>query len=322
MRLLLVLVAAAALCASPTAAAAQEGPVILRSEVDRTAMTMGDQVLLTITIDLASGFTPVDLGVPRAIGDFEVVDTLTVLQTRMPSGVTRTQLRYLVTAFTLGQKRIPVIGVTYRGPDGAEGQARSANGHVIAVASVVLPGEDASDIKPLKPPLPLPGAGSDLLGRVLPFAAAAALVLAAAALTLRARRKAPAAVQTETHGPARGALDELQRVAEMSLPEHGRTREQYELVAAALRSFIAQRYGLAAHARTARELRRELEHAGAGATAAQLLCEVLADAEAVRYEERVISPAQAKRAMRDVTELMRKSVVAEEYELVSSGATA
>ena len=147
-------------------------------------------------------------------------------------------------------------------------------------------------------------------------------MLAAAILALRVRRRGPVLVEASAHGPARAALDELQRVLEMGLPEKGRTREHYDLVNAALRSFIAQRYGLAAHARTARELRRELEHAGVGASAAQLLCEVLADAESVRYEQRLVSPAQAKRSMRDLIELMRKSVVAEEYELISTGATA
>lgn len=320
MRALAILAVAVALGAAPIAAHAQEAPVLVRSEVDREAMTMGDQALLTVTVELAKGYTVLDPGVPRAIGDFEVVDTLTVLETRTPTGETRVQLRYLITAFALGPKRLPVIVVAYRGPDGARGEARTPAGHVIAVASVIQPDEDTSDIKPLKPPVPLPGATNDL-SRALPFVAIAVLVLAAAVLALRVRRRGPMLVETGVHGPARAALDELERVVELGLPEQGRTREHYELVAAALRTFIAQRYGLAAEARTARELRRELEHAGVGGTAAQVLCEVLADAEAVRYEQRPVSLAQARRSMRDVVELMRKSVIAEEYELVG-GATA
>lgn len=322
MRALASLAVALALATAPAVAQAQEGPVLVRSEVDRTAMAIGDQVLFTITAELASGYELLDPGVPRAVGDFEVVDTLTVLQTRMPSGVTRVQLRYLITAFELGPKRLPVIVVGYRGPDGARGDARTPGGHVITVQSVIQPDEDTSDIKPLKPPLPVSLGTSDLLARALPFVAAALLVIVAAVLALRVRRRGPVLVESATHGPARAALDELERVMELRLPEQGRTREHYDLVSAALRTFIAQRHGLAAEARTARELRRELERAGVAGSAAQILCEALSDAEFVRYEERAISPAQAKRSMRDVIELMRKSVVAEEYELVSSGATA
>lgn len=320
MRALVILGLAVALGAAPVAAHAQEGPVVVRSAVDRAEMTMGDQVLLTLTVDLAKGYTLLDPGVPRAIGDFEVVDTLTVLETRTPAGQTRVVLRYLITAFQLGPKRLPAIVVAYRGPDGAPGEARTPAGHVVTVGTVIQPDEDPSDIKPLKPPIPLPGAANDLT-RALPFVAIGVLVLVAAVLALRVRRRGPILVEAATHGPARAALDELERVLELGLPEQGRTREHYDLVASALRTFIARRYGLAAEARTARELRRELEHAGVGGAAAQLLCEVLADAEAVRYEQRPVSLAQARRSMRDVVELMRKSVVAEEYELVS-GATA
>jgi hypothetical protein len=317
-----MVLALAMLLATASVARAQEAPVIARSGVDRTVMTIGDQALLTVTVELGSGYDLLDPGVPRAIGDFEVVDTLTVLQSRLANGVTRVQLRYLVTTFQLGPKGIPVIAVGYRGPNGAQGQARTQGPLVITVQTVVQPGEDTSDIKPLKPPLPVPGIGGDLLGRALPFALAVALVAVAAVLALRIRRRSPRLVEAPSHGASRAALDELERVLELRLPEQGKTREHYELVAAALRRFITQRYGLPAEARTARELRRELERAGIGRTSAQVLCEILGDAESVRYEERAIFPARAQKSMREVIELMRKSVVAEEFELVSAGASA
>lgn len=297
-----------------------EGPVVVRSEVDRTTMAIGDQVLLLIVVDLAPGHDLQDPGVPRAIGDFEVVDTLSVLQTRGPSGATRIQLRYLITAFTLGEKQLPVIAVGYRASDGRTGTARTASGHVIQVQSVVLPNEDTGDIKPLKPPIPIPGSTAAFLARLVPAVAIGIAIVAAAVLALRLRRRGPAVSLEPTHGPARHALDELERVAELRLPELGRTREHYELVAAALRRYAAERFGVAAEARTARELRRELEHAGLGRSQAQVLYELLHDAESVRYQEQVIYPARAQKAMRDVLELMRKSVVTEEYELVESGA--
>lgn len=317
----LVVAAAVALSLLPAPALAQQGPVTVRSDVDRSVMAIGDHVLLTITVDMAPGYKLTEVAVPRAVGDFEVVESLTVLETRGQTGATRTQLRFLITTFELGQKQLPPIGVGFTAPDGSAGQAQTAAGHVITVQSVVQPGEDAGDIKPLKPPIPIPGAAADLM-RFVPLAAAAALILVAAVLALRVRRRRATPVGSPVFGPARATLDELQRVLELGLPEQGRTREHYELVSAALRAFISRRYGLAAEARTARELRRELEHAGIGTSAAQLLCEALADAESVRYEERHVSPAQSKRSLRDLIDLMRRSVVAEEYELIGSQATA
>lgn len=307
----------------PSAAAADDGPVTVRSDVDRTAMTIGDQVLFTITVDLARGYDLSDPGVPRAIGDFEVVDTLTVLQTRLANGTSRIQLRYLVTTFDLGPRQLPIVVVGYRGPNSERGQAQSPQGHVISVQSVIAAGEDTSDIKPLKPPQPMPVAESDVLGRAVPPVLIAALVVLVVVLVVRLLRRRPAPlVDAGAPGAAREALDELERVAELRLPQQGRTREHYELVSAALRRFVARRYGVVAEARTARELRRDLERASVPRGQAELLCEVLGDAESVRYEERVIFPARAQKAMHDLVEVMRRSVVAEEYELVSSGATA
>ncbi len=322
-RSLAALVAALALALIPAMAAADDGPVVARADVSRTSMTIGDQVLLTITVDLSRGYDLVDPGVPRTIGDFQVVDTLTALQTRMTSGATRIQLRYLLTTFALGQKMLPIVVVGYRGPNGAVGEAATSSGQTIAVRSVIASGEDTSDIKPLKPPMPIPGAEGELLRRALPLAGAGLLIVAAAVLALRIARRAQTPVaERGLPGAARQALDELERVAGMRLPEQGRVREHYELVAAALRHFVAQRYGVRAEARTARELRGDLERAGVGRAQTQLLCEVLGEAESVRYEERVVYPARAKKAMADLIDAMRRSVVAEEYELVGSGAGA
>ncbi len=318
-----LLLAALGLALVPSAASAAGGPVVVRSDVDRTTMTIGDQVLLTLTVDLAPGYGLVSPGVPRSIGDFEVVETLTAIRTRLTDGSSRVELRYLVTTFDLGQKRIPQIVVAYRGPNGQQGQASTPAGHVITVRSVIPPGQDATDVRPLKPPLPLPATESALLvwgGRI---AALALFVVLVVVLLMRLRRRRRALVTPDAvPRAAREALEELERVAEMRLPEQGRTREHYELVSAALRLFIARRYGVVADARTARELKGDLDAAGVPRAQAELLCEVLGDAESVRYEERLIFPARAQKAMRDLIESMRKSVVAEEYELVTAGATA
>lgn len=315
-------VAAFLLVAGAVPAAAQQGPVTVRSTVDRSSMAIGDQILLTITVDLAPGYDLLDPGVPRAVGDFEVVDTLTALQTRSSSGSTRIQLRYLVTAFDLGPKRLPVIVVGYRGPDGRPGEAQSDTEHLIQVLSVVLPGEDTSDIKPLKPPLAVPGSTLEALQRWVPAVALAIALVGAVILALRLRRRRPLAGMEPAPGPARRALDDLERIFERRLPEQGKTREHYELVSATLRRYATERFGVRAEARTARELRRDLEQSGVDRTQAQILFDALHDAEAVRYEEQVVYPARAQKTMRDLLDVMRRSVVAEEYELIESGATA
>ena len=124
------------------------------------------------------------------------------------------------------------------------------------------------------------------------------------------------------HGPARRAFDELEALARRRLVEQGRTREHYDVLAATLRRYSADRFGVRAEALTARELRRDLERGGVDRAQAQIIFEALQDAEAVRYEERVLYPARAQKTMRDVLDMMRRSIAVEEYELIESGATA
>lgn len=317
-----LVLALAALMALAAPAAAQEGPVTVRSAIDRAQIAIGDQLVLTVLVDLAAGYDLIDPGVPRQIGDFEVVDTLTVLQTRDPAGGTRVQLRFLVTSFELGPKVLPIIAVGYRGPDGQPGEARTTSQLTVDVVSVIRPGEDTSDIKPLKPPLPLPGSTLAFVERWAPVAALAAAILVAVVLALRLRRRREAVLPEPSHGPARRALDELESLVAQGLPEKGRTREHYEILAATLRRYAADRYGVAADARTARELRRELDRNAAERAQVQAIFDALHDAESVRYEEQVVYPARAQKTMRDLLDVMRRSVAAEEYELIESGASA
>jgi hypothetical protein len=317
-----VVLALAALIALAAPAAAQEGPVTVRSAIDRAQITVGDQIVLTIVVDLAAGYDLIDPGVPRQIGDFEVVDTLTVLQTRNPAGGTRVQLRFLVTSFELGPKVLPIIAVGYRGPDGQPGEARTSSQLLVEVLSVIRPGEDTSDIKPLKPPLPLPGSALAFLERWAPVAALAIALLLAVVLALRLRRRREVVSLEPSHGPARRALDELEGLVKQELPEHGRMREHYGILAAILRRYAADRFGVVADARTARELRRELERSAADRAQVQVIFDALHDAESVRYEEQVVYPARAQKTMRELLEVMRRSVAAEEYELIESGALA
>lgn len=312
----------ALLLVSGAPAAAQQAPVVARSELDRAVMAIGDQAALTITVELARGYDLLDPGVPRAVGDLEVIDTLTVLQSRLPSGATRVQLRYLIGAWSLGPKVVPVIVVGYRGSDGSTGTAQTQGPLIVEIQSVIAPGEDLSDIKPLKPPLPVGAAPNDLPRLLTAVAAVALLAVLVVVLVLRVRGRRVGVLTPVMHGSARQALTEIEEVAELRLPEQGRTREHYDRVAAAVRRFIEGRYGIGAASRTARELRAEMEHAHVDRSHAQLLWEVLVDAESVRYEERVIYPARAQKTMRDLTELFKRTVVAEEYELISTGATA
>lgn len=317
MRYLAALLLVGPLLLAAGGAARADQHVVVTSEVDRSVVTIGDPILLTIIVQLAPGHGLVDPGVPRVVGDLEVVDVLAALQARLPDGSTRVEMRFLVAGFQLGRTAVPVITIGYVGPGGEAGTASTGAPIPIEVRSVIQPGEDTSDIKPLKPPLALPVEGVPLLSRLAPVALAAlglALVVLLLRRLLRRWKRAPApGVPVLT--PALRALAEIERIAGLGLAEQGRVREHYALLAGVLRRYASERTGINADARTARELRWELEANGFERSQAALIAETLRDAESVRFGEHVVYPARARQTMRELGDALRRAAVAEEYEL-------
>jgi hypothetical protein len=291
--------------------AAAEDPVAVTSSVDRDAITVGDPVVLTVTVELASGWAVDDPGVPRSLGEFEVLETEPALQTRLAGGGTRLVFRYRVSAYRVGEQPIRPVDVAYRGPGAATGTARTAT-HVVRVRSVILPEEDASDIKPLKPQLTLPGLLASELVRWI-FAgtgAVAVLVLVAFALWLFRRRREPA---LDGLTPAQRALAELEKLAALGLAEKGRYAEQYERLTAILRAYVAEQYRLPAGERTPRELRLEMERARVDPRQRAAIFEVMDEGEVVRFHSGRTYPAHARSALDSALGAMKRAAAAEQY---------
>lgn len=307
----------------PSGGAAGGGdPVSATVNADRRAITLGDPILLTLTVEVAPGYQVVDPGVPRALGDFEVLETLPALQERR-SGVTILRFRYRITTFRLGERTLPPIEVGYLDPAGQREVTRTPE-LLFVVEGVIPENEDARDIRPLKPQLELPGSFLFALARAVTIAAAAlALALAASLLLLRLRRRAPAFLGPRVK-PVQRALIELDRIATLGLPAKGRYDEHYELMSHTLRAYLHEKFGLAALERTPRELKGEMERAGVDRQLAGLILEVLRDADLARFHRLPPYPRHAEEAVRRAVEVMRRAAAAEraaieEFEAARTG---
>jgi len=295
-----------------TAAAAD--PVSAAATVDRDTMNVGDAITLSLIVQAAAGYQVVDPGVPRVFGDFEVVETLPAQQDPVRGGNTRIVFRYRITTFRLGQLLIPPFAVAYTDPSGRRDSVSTA-AVPTRVQSVFGVGEQVTDIRPLAPQLSLPGG---LVSRIASTAAAAEAILVAAFVALfvvrRLRRPRAQPVVERAPRPVQDALAELMRIAELRLPDQGRMREHYELLAASLRRYVRARFGLSATHRTPRELRLDLERAGADRAQIAVIYDVLHDAEIARYRHLAPYPSRAREAVRTVLEVMRKAAADEEYQ--------
>src|SRR4051812_26670923 len=166
-------VVAFALVAPGTALAAD--PVNAAATVDRTSISVGDRIQLSVIVDAQPGYLPSDPTIAHEIGSFEVV------QTQQAQKVTRgSQIqfiyKYSITAWRVADLVLPPIAVSWIGPNGEPGTAHPAE-LPIRVGTVVANGENVDDIKPIKPQLTV---AEDVGPKIV---RAAALLLGVAALT-------------------------------------------------------------------------------------------------------------------------------------------
>lgn len=321
MRIVPALLVALLLLGSGAVAAAGD-PVSATVTADRRAITLGDPILLTLTVEVAPGYQVVDPGVPRALGDFEVLETLPALQERR-SGLTVLRFRYRITTFRLGARTLPPLEVSYLDPAGQPRVTRAPE-LLFVVEGVIPEDEDARDVRPLKPQLELPGGFLFALAQAVTIVAAgAALALAAWLVRSRLRRGAPALLGPRVT-PVQRALGELDRIATLGLPAKGRYHEHYALLSRALRAYLGEEFGLAALERTPRELVGGMERAGVDRKQAALILEVLRDADLARFHRLPPYPRHAEDAVRGAVEVMRRAAAAEraaieELEAVRTG---
>lgn len=292
--------------------AAAQVPVVASAAVDRNVITIGDPIIFSVTVDLDTGYRVVDPGVPKTLGALELLETLPAQQLPRSNGGTRIIFRFAISGFSVGQTRIPSVAVAFVDAQGQRGTVATAEIPVL-VRSVMLQGDDPTQIRPLKPQLDVPsGVPSPLRQGLAMVAGALFLAIPAyAALRLARRRQIEIA---EARRPAQRALEELDRIASLGLPEAAKYEEHYELLTRALREYVRDRFGIAVHGCTARELRREMQRAGIDREQVGAIYEVMSEGEVVRFRHVAAFPAHARITLRSARDVLRKSARAEEYE--------
>ena len=286
------------------------------ANVDRNLITIGDPIKLTIVVDVADGYRVSPPPRLARFGELTVLDALPILQSAPSARTTRYQFRYFVTSFELGDHAAPAFEFEYSTPAGVTDQVRTTP-LAIRVRSVIRAGEDTSDIKPLKPQLELPGTATSRLVYWGSLAAALlAVAIAIGVVVWIARRRRPRDVARDlTRTPAQLAIVELRRIAALDLPVKGRRDEHYELVARALRRYLAAQYGIPAEHRTARELYRDMERADIERHLGAAIHEILRESEAVRFQRASRHPRHAQQALDVALSALAKAAAAERPEI-------
>ncbi len=272
MRRLAFLCALAAVLAVPALASAQDP----EATVSRTFAAIGEQVVVTITLDTpADAVVEVDpAGEPW--GDVRVIRVLSQSATATEVGLQH-RIEVLVAPFAPGTVTFrPAVVVTTD-----SGSAPAALPVLtLEVPSTLSPNEPLA-LSPLPPPVPIDGAQSVFLwpGVALGGLVAAVIVGVASLLARRWWRNRP--VDTGEAAPEPPPAPDVLASAEALLEADA--AGAYRAISSAVRNVLGERYEFPAQSLTAVELETRMAEAGVDGWEERMARELLRECDAVVY---------------------------------------
>lgn len=243
--ILLVVIAAVMLVASPQGHAADD--VSVRAFTDRSSMTIGDKVKLTIEIT-SIGRTQIQMPVftDNIIGDFEIRDHSAKIVKHF-FGKRTTYDRYQITTFLTGKRVIPSLEIKYKPRSAKDWILKKTQAVSINVLSV-LPEQMPQDIKDIRGPFRFFEMNWILVG-----AASVGLLILGAILVVikKMRDRKPVRLPHET------ALEELEALR-AQLASSGGVKEYFIGVSDCVRRYIERAFSLRAPEMTSEEFLNSL----------------------------------------------------------------
>jgi hypothetical protein len=263
---------------APPAGEARPGAVRLEVEADRTAITVGDPIVLTIRLTRPAGTRITSFSPEAAFDPAMLLGSAGRPPETLEDGSVRETRTLRVTGYKPGDGEIPALVASYVDESGRPGEATSA-----AIPFVIASVLEAGDAQPadIKPPARMPE--RPLWPWVL---ALLGLLGAGAWLWWRRRRRPDAPIDapaTPPLPPHEQAYAELERLLSSGLLEKGRVKEFYIELAEILRRYLAGRYGIETFDRTTFEILEALRAARLPVRVVAAAADFLAACDLVKF---------------------------------------
>jgi hypothetical protein len=272
--LIFVTVAAFLLLTWPAQA---EGPVQAALTADRSELTVGDPVQLTLEVVHPAGYQVIIPKLEQTWGDFEVQGQSQTETVSSGDGTETTRQTLTVTLFRPGTFETLPLPLTVS--DGTE-QVTEAAASPVALTVVPVLAEGDTTLNDIRPQavLNLPANWTVLIaGLVL------ATAFAGGGLWLYRRRRGKSLAVIDNRPPDRVALDELARIDGLRLPAEGRFKEHYTLVTDCLRTYIERQFDAHAFDRTTSELKVSLSQSKMSPEHSRLYVDLFSDSDLVKF---------------------------------------
>jgi hypothetical protein len=284
--------------------AQEDVPVQVDLVADRSELTVGDRVSMTLDVTYPSTFQVVLPRLPREWGALEVLSQSKSSVVDNEDGTLTISQTIEVTAFSPGEFLTPALEISVREPSGGF-STKTAPPVSLDVASVLIEGdEELRDIRP-QADLDVPPVWPWALGGL----AIVALIGLAIFLALRRRKEQAAAAQIlDPRTAYEIAIDELARITKLDLPGQARFKEHYTLVADVLRTYIEAEHRIPAMDRTTAELRTALRLAPIDVPSTREVIAFLSDCDLVKFTELrpdVVTAVEAIGEVRRIVDMIR-----------------
>lgn len=272
--------AAPAPARAPTAA--PERPVVVRASAEPREVTIGDPVRYTVEISYTADTEVIVPVLSGTLGDFEIRD-FGQLPVAHEGGVTTQRWWYSLVTYETGDRLIPRFKVAYR-LAGEELEEAESNEVLIGIASLLAREPEASDIRDIKPPAPVP---VDWRPYLLAAGVVVLAVLLAVALYVVLNRPRRQRV-IPPRPPHEIALEALVRLRARNLVQAGEFEAYYVGLSAIVRRYLEDGFGVRAPEMTTEEfLAAATDDARLLPAHRRLLGEFLSQADLVKFARAV-----------------------------------
>jgi hypothetical protein len=264
-------------------------------------LTVGDPVALALSVTHAADQHVIAPLLEQNWGDFVIQDVSAPQISDNGDGSVTTSLTIDARLFAPGSFTTPPLTVQIA--DGA-GQVVEiiAQPLTVNIASVLVEGD--TELRDIKPQAELPYVN------LIPWivAGVALVIIAATAILFARRRRAKLALAAvDNRLPHEVALDELERIEGMHLPDEAKFKEHYSLISACLRVYMENRVNVPMIERTTAEIAAELQAASLPRPIAGQYVSLLEASDLVKFAKFRPDAANAYDALQSARQIVLSS---------------
>jgi hypothetical protein len=279
--------------------------VRVRATLDTTALRIGEQTLLRLTVEHPLG---VQVQFPSPLDTLskhiEIVQR-SGIDSSVENGRAVQHQTYTITSFDEGLHDIPALTVKFRKPGDTALYNIQTQVLALTVQSVRVD-TTQQNVRDIKPPMEI----ERTFAEIAPYLLIALVVLAAIGGGIYYWRKRKTAPSEEIRPreaerpPYQVAMEELEKLQSERLWQQGETKEYYSRLADILRIYVEKTYYITTLEATTDEIMRQFVFVAAPSGATEMLRSVLQKADMVKFARYEPLPDENDRSFKAATEFV------------------